>query len=212
MAILSSAIEEWHVEDDIYNLSTIFSLLRDLEDQRLIQRRLNELTAFRRPLLKRKGSLLPPLYTMATGPRACKGFVDWTARTYDTHLVKYHPDLCNVVTGLRPLRMPINPKADEFSPSESTVEETKPKGRFPSPSSDAPFSSNDDRDIRLGKIKVAAKPSRGKYSSGQLKNQSVTSELAELRSDMGKVLEQLSVITIRCRILPSTLLKYYGRL
>ena len=95
--------------------------------------------------------------------------------------------------------MPLDPKAAEYSPSQSTIEKTKAaKGRFVSLpfSNGAAFKSIDGRDARvLGKIKVS-KTSRGQ-SSAELKMQlrSVTSELAKLRSDMGKVLQQVSLIT-----------------
>ena len=148
LAILACPIEEWHVEDDIYNLSTIFPLLRDLEDQRLIQRRLKELKAFRRPLLKRKGSLLPPSYTMATGPRACAGFAAWTRRN-GTILQKHHPALYDVVASLRLLRFQLNPEAGEFSPA------TKRKGRFDSLpfSNGEAFKSIDEKDACVSGMK-----------------------------------------------------------
>ena len=161
--------------------------------------------AFRCSLRRRNGSLLPASYTKAKGPPTdgATGFAeDWPQRT-DAPLVEHRPDLCKALKSLRPLRLPLDPKAAEYSPSQSTIEKTKAaKGRFASLpfSNGAAFKSNDGRDARvLGKVKVAtrrnSKPSRGQPSSTELETQ-LRSELAELRSDVGHVLQQVSLLLL----------------
>ena len=74
----------------------------------------------------------------------------------DAPLVEHRPDLCEALKALRPLRLPLDPKATEYSPTQSAIEKAKAAKRFDSlQSSGNAFNSINERDICLGKIKVA---------------------------------------------------------
>ena len=117
LAFLQGGIDKGALDTEISNLTTIIPSVRSLDENRKIKRRLKQLKAFRQSLLKKKGSLLPPSYTMATGPTTigATGFAEWTDRTVED-LAKHRPDLWELITSLRLPCSELNPVAAEFSP------------------------------------------------------------------------------------------------